>query len=177
MFWTRVLGILRLDASAFEDVESDPAATWQAIAIVVLSSAASALGVGGLFNHRPAATFVSTTAVALITWTAWAVLTQQIGTRVLPERATRAPLGQLLRTIGFAAAPGILQVFGMFPKMTVPVVAITSGWMFAAMVVAVQHALDYAHIGRAIAVCLLAVALSFGLAIILAMFTVTTTTS
>jgi len=176
MFLTRVLGILRLDPSVFEDVEADPAATWQAIAIVVLSSAASGLGIGGLFNPRPA-TFVVAAGVALITWVAWAVLTQQIGTRLLPERSTRAPLGELLRTIGFAAAPGILQVFGVFPKMTVPVVAITSGWMFAAMVVAVQHALDYAHIGRAIAVCLLAVALSFGVAIIFAMFTVTTTTS
>jgi len=176
MFLTRVLGILRLDASVFEDVEADSSATWQAVAVVVLSSAASGLGVGGMFNQR-AATFVSAAGLALVSWAAWAVLTQQIGTRLLPERATRAPLGQLLRTIGFAAAPGILQVFGIFPRMTVPVVAITSGWMFAAMVVAVQHALDYAHIGRAIAVCLVAVALSFGVAIVFAMFTATTTTS
>jgi hypothetical protein len=175
MFWTRVLGILRLDASAFEDVESDPAATWQAIAIVVLSSAASALGVGGLFNQRPAATFVATTGIALITWTAWAVLTQQIGTRVLPERTTRAPLGELLRTTGFAAAPGLFQVFGVFPRVSVAIVAITTVWTFAAMVVAVQHALDYTHIGRAIVVCLLAVALSFGVTIMLALFTGTTT--
>ena len=104
-------------------------------------------------------------------------LVAELGGDALGRSDTRAPLGQLLRTIGFAAAPGILQVFGIFPRMTVPVVAITSGWMFAAMVVAVQHALDYAHIGRAIAVCLVAVALSFGVAIVFAMFTATTTTS
>lgn len=172
MFLTRVLGILRLDPSVFEDVEHDPAAIWQAIAVVVASSIASGVGAGGFFDPH-LSTFAVVTGVALVTWMAWAMLTQQIGTRLLPERDTRASLGELLRTIGFAAAPGLLQVFGVFPRMTVPIFAISAGWMFAAMVVAVEHALDYAHIGRALAVCGLAVLLSFGVAIVFAMLTVT----
>jgi hypothetical protein len=37
-------------------------------------------------------------------------------------------------------------------------------WMLAAMVVAVKHALDYRRTARALAVCVLAAAVSFGLA-------------
>jgi hypothetical protein len=100
----------------------------------------------------------------LIMWVAWAVLMHQIGTRLLPEPQTRATLGELLRTVGFAAAPGLLQVFAVFPAVTVPVFAGTILWMFAAMVFAVRHALDYRSSWRALAVC----GLAFGLVGVLA---------
>jgi hypothetical protein len=76
----------------------------------------------------------------------------------------------MLRTIGFAATPGLLQVFGMIPGVALPVFAITTVWMFAAMVVAIQHALDYTSLGRALAVCgiaaLIVVLFAFGLGIL-----------
>lgn len=168
MFASRVLGALVFDTTTFEDVESDRTATWQALVVVVASSLATGFGVGGFYD-RHVSTFVLTSAVALVTWLAWAMLTLQIGTRVLPEPETNADLGELLRTLGFAAAPGLLQVFAVFPYMQVPVVTATTAWMFAAMVVAVRHALDYRSLGRAMAVCGLAAALSFGLAIVLAL--------
>jgi hypothetical protein len=37
----------------------------------------------------------------------------------------------------------------MIPGVMLPVFAITIIWMFAAMVVAIQHALDYTNVGRA----------------------------
>ena len=60
-------------------------------------------------------------------------------------------VGELMRTIGFAAAPGLLQVFAVFPGVTVPVFVITWLWIFAATVMAVQHALDHAESGRQLA--------------------------
>ena len=92
-------------------------------------------------------------ALALITWVSWAVLMHQIGTRMLPEPQTRATLGELLRTVGFATAPGLLQVFDVFPVVTIPVFVVTIVWMFAAMVIGVRHALDYRSSWRALAVC------------------------
>ena len=168
MFTSRVLGVLVFDAAVFEEVEADPHATWQAAVVVVISSLATGFAVGGLYDSR-LSTFAVTSGIALAMWVAWAMLTLQIGTRLLPERDTRASLGQLLRTIGFAAAPGWLQVLAVFPNMRAVIIGGTSAWMFALMVVAVQRALDYEHIGRAVAVCALGLALALGLAVILAL--------
>jgi len=168
MFTSRVLGSLVFNGAVFEEIEADGGATWQAGAVVVLSSLASGFGVGGLYDSR-LSTFALASALALVAWTAWAMLTLQIGTRMLPERQTRADLGQLLRTIGFAASPGLLQVLAVFPRMRVVMVAATSIWMFAAMVFAVERALDYRSVTRAFAVCAAGLALSSGLAVIIAM--------
>ena len=71
----------------------------------------------------------------------------------MPEPQTRADVGELLRTIGFASAPGMLRVFGIVPGATIPAFAITAVWMLAAMIVAVRQALDYQSTSRAVAVC------------------------
>jgi hypothetical protein len=75
-----------------------------------------------------------------------------------------------MRTIGFAASPGLLQVFAAFPRMTVPVFLATWIWIFVATVVAVRHALDYDSTARTLVVCALAAGLSIGMAIILGVF-------
>ena len=56
----------------------------------------------------------------------------------------------------FAASPGLLQVFALFPSLTLPVFVGTWIWMLAAMVVAVRQALDYSSTLRALVVCALA---------------------
>ena len=111
-------------------------------------------------------TFASVSTLALVTWVAWAMLTFQDGDARLSRSRHRATLGQLLRTTGFAAAPGLLQVFALLPGMAIPVFVLTTAWMFAAMVVGVRHALDYQSIGQALVVCAAAAGLSASLAVI-----------
>jgi hypothetical protein len=151
-FLYRVMGAAMLDAGTYEQIEAANRSTMQAVIVVVLSAIAAGIG-GGLRDKTGVFGFVQITGLALITWIAWAVLTLQIGTRVLPEQQTHADTGELLRTIGFAAAPGWLHVFGVVQGTTRLVFLITGAWMFAAMVVALRHALDYTSMGRAIAVC------------------------
>ena len=105
--------------------------------------------------------------VALLAWAAWALLTLQIGGRLLPQPQTRVDVGELLRTTGFAAAPGLLRVFGILPGVTIPAFALTAVWMLAAMIVGVRQALDYTSTARAIAVCALGWALAIAFAVIL----------
>lgn len=47
---------------------------------------------------------VAVTIGSVLAWAAWAVLIYLLGTKVMPERGTRADLGEVLRTLGFAAA-------------------------------------------------------------------------
>jgi hypothetical protein len=93
------------------------------------------------------------TTIALIAWAAWALITFEIGVRLMPQPQTRSNVGELLRTIGFATAPGCLRVLGVLPGVAIPVFAVTTIWMLATMVVAVRQALDYRSTGRALAVC------------------------
>lgn len=165
LFFYRVMGAAVLDGGSFEGVEANPRVTWQAAGIVVLSSIAAGIGAGGL-HGLDRATFFFVSTLALVTWVAWAMLTFQIGTRLLPGPETSATLGQLLRTTGFAAAPGLLQVFALLPGMVVPVFVLTTAWMFAAMVVGVRHALDYRSTGQALTVCAAAASLSAALALV-----------
>src|SRR5690606_5698744 len=88
-------------------------------------------------------------------WVVWALVIYVVGTRLLPQPATQADMGQLLRTLGFAATPGLLRVFGVVPGVGALVLIVSSLWSLAAMVVAVRQALDSDRTGRAIAVCVI----------------------
>jgi hypothetical protein len=163
LFAYRLLGAATMDAGMYEVIEADRQTTMQALFAVVLASLAAGIGAGDWLGTR-VATLAAVTALGIITWSAWAMLVFQLGTRVMPDADTRADWGQLLRTTGFAAAPGLLLVFGVIPRGRPLVFAIVGGWMFVAMVFGVKHALDYRTSGRALAVCFLAAAVSFGLA-------------
>ena len=153
-FLQRLIGAAALDAAIYEEVEADPSAMSQALAVVVLSSLAAGFGASGIGGASISNIgFIS--AAALLTWAAWALITFEIGSRLLPEPQTRVDVGQLMRTIGFSATPGMLRAFGAIPGVTIPAFAIAAVWMLAAMIVAVRQALDYTSTRRAIAVCLI----------------------
>lgn len=163
LFAYRLLGAAMLDAGMYEGIEADRRTTMQALTAVMLASLAAGVGAGDWLGTR-LATLAAVTALAVVTWSAWAMLVFQLGTRVMPEADTQADWGQLLRTTGFASAPGLLLVFGLIPHGRAAVFVAVGVWMFAAMVFGVKHALDYRHGGRALAVCALAAAVSLALA-------------
>lgn len=148
-FVDRVVGAARLDIRTYEEVEADESAMGQAMVVVV--AAALAGGIGSL--RTGAMTAMAAVVGGLVGWFIWALLTWVIGTKLLPEAQTRADLGQLLRTIGFSAAPGVLNVLGIVPLLGMLVSIVAAVWQLVAMVVAVRQALDYTSTGRAIAVC------------------------
>ncbi len=164
-FLQRLIGAAALDTAIYEEVEADLGATVQAFAVVILSSVAAGVGAIGMGGTAGNIVFISI--VALIAWAAWALLTYVIGTQLLPEPQTRADVGELLRTIGFASTPGLIRVVGVLPGATVPAFAIAAIWMLAAMIVAVRQALDYQSTGRAVAVCGLGWALAIAFAVVL----------
>jgi Yip1 domain len=163
-FVMRLIGALAIDPITYEEVEADRSATGQALLVVVLSSVGAGIGARGLGSGSPRS-MVFITALALLGWASWALLTYQIGVRLMPEADTHADVGELLRTIGFSAAPGMLRIFGIVPGAAIPAFAITAIWMLVAMVVAVRQALDYKSTMRAVAVCGLGWALGLAIAV------------
>lgn len=145
-FLRRFIGAAALDQSIHEEVEADPDGTLQAFVVVVLSSAGGGIGARG-FGGTSVASFAFFSVVGLL---AWALLTFEIGGRLMPGPETRVAVGQLLRTIGFASTPGLLRVLGIMPAVTVPVFVVTSVWMLLAMIVAPygRRSTSVARLGR-----------------------------
>lgn len=164
-FAERMIGAAKLDVHIYEEVERDRTAMRQAMTVVVLSAVAA--GVGSV--HAGFRGLVAVSLAALVSWFIWGWLTYLIGTKLLPEPNTKADLGEMLRTIGFSSAPGMLRIFGFIPLLGGLISFTASIWMLAAMVVAVRQALDYSSTGRAVGVCLIGWLVYMAFAVIIAM--------
>ncbi len=149
-FTDRIVGAASLNPRTYEEVEADKSSMGQAMTVVVLSSIAAGLGAGGGILGAIAAAIM-----ALVAWFIWAFVTYVIGTKLLPQPQTQADIGQLLRTTGFAASPGLLRILTIIPGLGSIIGFVISVWMLAAMVVAVRQALDYTSTLRAVGVCVI----------------------
>ena len=148
VFVNRIIRACKLDVSLYEEVEADKSATFQAALVVILSSLAA--GVGAL--SLGASNFFMAPILSLVSWYIWAYLIYLIGAKFFPEPNTKSNHGELLRTIGFSSAPGLIRVFGFTPDLFTLTVFIGGIWMLIAMIIAVRQALDYESTWRAIGV-------------------------
>jgi hypothetical protein len=160
----RMVGAAKLDAATYEEVEADTTATSQAMLVVVLANLAAGFGA---FREVGFGGLLVTTLVALVGWYVWAFVTYFVGTRFLPGPRTQADVGQLLRPLGFSAAPGLIRVLGIIPGLATVISLIAAVWMLVAMVIAVRQGLDYEGTGRAVGVCLIGFACYIVVALVL----------
>jgi hypothetical protein len=131
----RMVGAARFDVATYEEVEADTTATGQAAVVVALVAVASAIGA-----LREGGTNVLIALVgALVGWAVWAGVTYLIGDKLLGGTAT---WGELLRTLGFAQAPGVLLALGILPLLGSVVRVVVAFWLLAAGIVAIRQALD-----------------------------------
>ena len=147
----RMMGAARLDAAIYEEVESDPSATKQALTVVIL--VALATGIGTFGTGGPAGLVVGIVA-GIGLWALWAWITYFVGTTILKTGETEANWGQLARTLGFAQSPGLLKVVGFIPVLGPWVFTIASIWQLLAMVIAIRQALDFTSTWRAVGVAM-----------------------
>ena len=144
----RIFRAIKIDVELYEEVERDKSATIQAGLVVVLSSMAA--GVGAL--QLGASNFLLAPIFSLISWYVWAYIIYFVGVKLFPEKNTKSNHGELLRTIGFSSAPGLLRVFGVTPDLMAVTFIGSAFWMLACMVVAVKSALDYDSLWKAFGV-------------------------
>ena len=144
----RIYRAIKIDPELYEEVEHDKSATLQAAIVVVLSSLAA--GVGAI--HLGASNFFLGPLVSLASWYFWAFLIFIVGTKLFPDKETKSDHGELLRTIGFSSAPGLIRIFGITPELMTVTFIGSSFWMLVCMVVAVRQALDYKSLWKAFGV-------------------------
>ncbi|MDY6824953.1 MAG: YIP1 family protein [Thermodesulfobacteriota bacterium] len=163
----RMIRAAKLDANVYEEVEADESSMGQAITVVIIASLAA--GIGSITTAGISGIVIGTLS-ALAGWFIWAYLTYFIGTKMLPEPQTESSPAELLRTIGFSSAPGVIRILAIIPGLATLVFIVGGIWMLVAMIIAVRQALDYQSTLRAVGVCLigwLIQALVLGLVIVL----------
>ena len=152
LFINRVFRAIKIDIDLYEEVEKDKKATFQAGIVVVLSSLAA--GVGSI--HLGASNFLVAPALSLLSWYVWAYVIYFVGVKLFRDPNTKSDHGELLRTIGFPSAPGLIRVFGVTPELMTVTFVGSAFWMLACMVVGVRSALDYKSLWRAFGVVVVA---------------------
>lgn len=140
----RMVRAAKLDVQVYEEVEHDLSATGQALTVVALAALSSGLGeaLSAIMAGRPGgaiAGFVAGLFLALLGWALGSFLVYFIGTRVFGGVAT---WGEVLRTVGFANAPGVLQIVRFIPVLGGLVLFVTGIWVLVCTVVAIRQALD-----------------------------------
>ena len=140
----RMMRAARLDVSLYEEVEADRNATSQAATVVGISAVSSAIGgaiaaaifgAGGGVIGAVLGGIIS----AFLGWVMWSYIAYFVGTSVFGGTATP---GELLRTVGFAQAPGALGVLVAIPFLGVLVGFALWVWSVVAGVIALRQALD-----------------------------------
>jgi hypothetical protein len=117
---------LKLDASVYEEVEHDPTALPQAFSLVFMAAVAAAIGYAGLFGLG---SIVSAIASGLLAWVVWTGIVWLVGVRIFGHTSNPE---ELLRTLGFVAAPQLL-----FVLLVIPVPLVRSLVGFAVLVMTV----------------------------------------
>jgi len=149
----RMTGAMKGDVNTFREIEADPSAVGQAVTVIIIAGVAALIGnvfrIGVMYG-------VMSLVVSVIGYALWALLVVLIGTKVMPEPATKADFQEGFRVIGFTAAPGVFNVLAIIPFLG-PVISFAIWiWMVVIGVIAVREVLDYSNTARAVIVCLIA---------------------
>lgn len=143
----RMIGASLLEVSVYEEVEHDTTATSQAAGVVVIVAICAAIGGVGYGSGG----IIARPIAALLGWLVWSGVTYLIGTSLFAGTAT---WGELLRTIGFAQAPGVLFLLGIIPFLGALASVAVSIWLLIAGIIAIRQALDFTT-GKAVLTALL----------------------
>jgi hypothetical protein len=163
-----MLRAAKVESQLYEEVEADSGATVQALLVVVMASLSAGIGHGitGLIKGGASGigfffiNLVTGAIGSLIAWFIFALLCFWLGTTLFKGPDTKSSLGELLRVLGFADSPALLNLFTFIPFIGPIIPFVTMIWTIIAAVVGVRQACDFTT-GRAVGTVLVAAIIPF----------------
>jgi len=142
-----------LESALYEEVEAERRSLGQALVVVLLASAAGALGAG--WGGQPPLRLALEAIEPIVFWLGASLFTYMVGATFFRGVHTQTDYAEVLRTTGFAFTPGLLRVLGGLPAIDLaglhlPPTILPDLWVVIASVIAVRQALDFGT-ARAIA--------------------------
>ncbi len=140
----RMVRAARLDASLYDEVEADLTANSQALTVVAVAAVASGIGsaIGAVMVGRgtnPVGALIGGVLMSFIMWAVWSYVAFFVGTRMFKGTAT---YGEVLRTMGFAYSPGVLQVLNFIPVLGGLIGLVAAVWTLVTGFIALRQSLD-----------------------------------
>lgn len=136
----RIIRALRLDANLFEEVERDRNATGQALTVVVIAAISS--GIASLLALE-FLTAILAVPLAFLAWVVGSYFAYIVGTSLFKTPETRTSLGECLRVLGFAQAPGIFSFITFVPILGALAALVIGIWTFIAGVIGIRQAMEF----------------------------------
>lgn len=140
----RMIRAARLDKALYDEVDADESATSQALTVVVIGSVAS--GIGGLIagvmeggNRGIVGGLVGSVLLAIVGWVVWSLVIYAVGAIVFHAPITYS---RVLRSIGFADAPGVLLILSFVPVLGGIISLIVGLWVLVATFIATREGLE-----------------------------------
>ena len=147
----RALRVAKLDLPVFREIAGDANATMEAAIVVAVVAVAS--GIGALTESF--GVVVLAIVGAFLGWVVFSAMTYFFGKNIFGTPTTQVSVESLMRTQGYARAPGILAFFGFIPVLGW-IAAIVGGiWALVTAIVAIRETLVIST-GRAITVGIVA---------------------
>ncbi len=138
-----MLRAARLESALYEEVEDERRSILQASVVVLLACAAGAAGsaLAGASTLR----LVVDVLEPPVLWLGGSAFSYMVGATFLRGPETETDFAEVLRTTGFAFAPGLLRLFAFVPPPAVGtgIALFADLWVLLAAIVAVRQALDF----------------------------------
>lgn len=149
----RAMRVLKLDLPAYREIELDKKATTEAA--IVVGVVALATAIGGLRGDNWLPNAIIGLVGTFLSWVIFAASTFFFGRNVFGVPASEISVEGLLRTQGYAHAPGILGVLGFIPALGWIAVLVAGIWSLVTAIIAIRESLNVGT-GKAILVGIIA---------------------
>ncbi len=147
----RAIRVAKLELPVYREIARDANATKEAAVVVAVVALAS--GIGALSDSF--GSVVVAVLGAFIGWVVFAGMTYFFGKNIFGSPSTQVDVESLLRTQGYAQAPGVLAFFGFIPVLGWIAALVGGIWGIVTAVVAIRETLVIGT-GRAIIVGIIA---------------------
>ncbi len=164
----RMVRAARLEPALYDEVDADTGATSQALLVVAISAVANGLGLalGNVLAGRGGAvvgSLIGGIIQDVIGWVIFSLVMYLVGSMVFKAPTT---YGRMLRSVGFAYAPGVLLVLRFVPILGGLVALAVGLWRLVATFIALREGLELDN-GKTIATVLIGL---LGYLVVLAIF-------
>ena len=149
----RAMRVSRLELPAYREIELDKKATTEAAIVVGVVAVASAIG--NLRGDDWLLNAIIGLVGTFLSWVIFAASTYFFGRYVFGVSASEITVEGLMRTQGYAHAPGILGVLGFIPALGLIAVLVGGIWSLVTAILAIRESLNVGT-GKAILVGLIA---------------------
>lgn len=147
----RAMRVARLELPVYRAIAGDANATREAAVVVAVVALASGLGA---LRDSFGAVLLSVFA-AFLGWIIFSAMTYFFGKNIFGTPTTQVNVESLLRTQGYARAPGVLSIFGFIPIIGWLISLVGAIWALVTAIIAIRETLAITT-GRAIIVAIIA---------------------